>query len=746
MTARRLLALCAPALAGLAAVTLHAAAPVFWQVGTQADLLKGETMDNVAIDREGRLVLGPTTAVLYEASAPFLWSILAAGDGFLVGTGASAKVIRLARDGSPTTWLEVPEQHVHALAALPDGSVLAASSPDGKVYRLTGPGASKVWFDPEEKYIWSLAPAPDGSVFVGTGEKAVIYRVAADGQASVFYRAKATAVTSLAVTPAGELLAGLQTPSQVVRLDRQGKPFVALDAPYREIRALRVDRDGTVFAVAVNGEAPVEATPPARATPEPATPSPVPTVSTEITVVAVGDVGTAQVPPAAPRQAGTPAKAAKGAIYRIAPDGLWDVAWESVDDTPFDLAIEDGGALLVATGPKGKLYRVSGSPARAALVGRAAAQQVTMLARDGAAGYVYAASNPGRVVRLSAGVAPRGVYESEVRDAASVASWGIIHWHAAAPSGTSVEICTRSGNTARPDETWSDWSRPYGRATGEAITSPKARYLQWRAVLTGTENTPTLTSVNVAYLPRNTRPVVDSITVHPPGVAFLKPYPITDGDLAGYDGGTPEGRPSARALPPPPGAAGAMPTGRRVYEKGVQTFVWKAQDEDGDTLQYDVLYRPEGSTAWTALRRGLWDSILTWDTSTVADGTYTVKVAASDAPASSPGTSLTGELESTSFDVDNTPPAIDVAEVKAAADRLIATVVVRDAHSAIRRVEYAAGGGRWQAVFPVDGIADGREERFELSLEAAAGGTPVVRAVDALNNAATAVIRRPPVR
>ena len=746
MTPRRLFALCAPALAGLAAVTLHAAAPVFWQVGTQADLLKGETMDNVAIDRDGRLVLGPTTEVLHEASAPFVWSVLAVGDGFFVGTGASAKVVRLARDGSPTTWLEVPEQHVHALAALPDGSVLAASSPDGRVHRLTGPGASSVWFDPEEKYIWSLAPAPDGSVFVATGEKAVIYRVAADGKASVFYRAKATAVTSLAVTPAGELLAGLQTPSQVVRLDRQGKPFVVLDAPYREIRALRVDRDGTVFAVVVNGEAPVESKAPATPAPEPGAPSPVPTVSTEITVVAVGEVGAAQGPAVVPRQAGTPAKVAKGAIYRIAPDGLWDVAWESTDDTPFDLAIEDGGALLVATGPKGKVYRVSGSPARAALVGRAAAQQVTMLARDGAGGYVYAASNPGRVVRLSAGLAPRGVYESEVRDAASVASWGVIHWHAVVPPGTSVELSTRSGNTARPDETWSDWSAPYRRATGEAITSPKARYLQWRAVLAGTGGTPALTSVNVAYLPRNTRPVVDSITVHPPGVAFLKPYPLTDGDLAGYDGGTPEGRPSARALPPPPGAPAALPTGRRVYEKGVQTLVWKAQDEDGDALQFDVLYRREGSTAWTALRRGLWDSILAWDTSTVPDGTYTVKVVASDAPASSPGTSLTGELESTSFDVDNTPPAIEVVAVKAVADRLLATVVVRDAHSAVRRVEYAVGGGRWQAVFPVDGIADGREERFELSFDAAAGGTPVLRAEDALHNSATTVITPPPVR
>ena len=53
------------------------------------------------------------------------------------------------------------------------------------------------------------------------------------------------------------------------------------------------------------------------------------------------------------------------------------------------------------------------------------------------------------------------------------------------PVGTRVEVSTRSGNTRTPDEAWSDWSPAYARANGSTITSPKARYLQWRAVLTG---------------------------------------------------------------------------------------------------------------------------------------------------------------------------------------------------------------------------------------------------------------------
>ena len=100
--------------------------------------------------------------------------------------------------------------------------------------------------------------------------------------------------------------------------------------------------------------------------------------------------------------------------------------------------------------------------------------------------------------------------------------------------------------------------------------------------------------------------------------------------------------------------------GRRLYQKGLQAFVWKAEDGNDDRMQFDVSYRREGETAWRALQRGLWDPIFVWDTTSVPDGTYVVKIAVSDAPSNSPGNALTGELESASFDIDNTPPRVDI--------------------------------------------------------------------------------------
>ncbi len=115
-----------------------------------------------------------------------------------------------------------------------------------------------------------------------------------------------------------------------------------------------------------------------------------------------------------------------------------------------------------------------------------------------------------------------------------------------------------------------------------------------------------------------------------------------------------------------------------------------------------------------------------------------MKIAASDAPANSPATALVGELESTTFDIDNSPPRIEVQPAKAAARAI--TFVVRDEQSAVQRVEYSLDASRWRVVYPKDGIPDSRREEFEVTLEEGeTGRSVIIRATDAMNNVATAV-------
>src|SRR6185295_2215307 len=55
----------------------------------------------------------------------------------------------------------------------------------------------------------------------------------------------------------------------------------------------------------------------------------------------------------------------------------------------------------------------------------------------------------------------------------------------------------------------------------------------------------------------------------------------------------------------------------------------RSDDENDDDLVYSVLYRREGETEWTPLRRGVDEPILVWDTTLVPNGTYFVRIVAS---------------------------------------------------------------------------------------------------------------------
>src|SRR5207245_2860062 len=81
---------------------------------------------------------------------------------------------------------------------------------------------------------------------------------------------------------------------------------------------------------------------------------------------------------------------------------------------------------------------------------------------------------------------------------------------------------------------------------------------------------------------------------------------------------------------------------------------------DGDALGYEVSYRRMDDTRWRSLRKGLTDPVLAWDTTTVPNGRYVIRVTASDSPSNPESLALSSEKESDPFDVDNTPPTVSL--------------------------------------------------------------------------------------
>jgi len=709
----RALLLVFAAAAGLMVAAASASGPMFWTVATAAEFFKG-TSDGVSVSVEGILTAGPQFTNRLKASPAQVWCVAESADGTIwAGTGGDGRVLRLSPGQPEQTVFDAAEANIFAIA-VSGTRVFAASSPDGRVYVIEGSSPARPFFDPPEKYIWALAVDRDGRLWVGAGSPAVVYRVAPDGTATPIYRPPAAHVAAFAMDRDGRMLAGTESPGRLYRFAPDDRPFVLLDSGLTEMRAIAVASDGTTYAAALQRKDDAGSESESATTAPAASPTPTP--------------------------AGTPASASpagRSVLYRIDASGTWETVWDTTD-LIYDLAAGAAGAVLIATGPEGRLYRLDRQH-EVVLVTGVDAKQITRFAgppRAGAAAVTFATANPGRVLSPDGADQSPATFTSAVRDTKSLATWGLIRWEA---SGA-VALYTRAGNTETPDDSWTAWAGPYTAAPGETVKSPPARFLQWKAVFTppaGTAARAQLTSVTVAYLPRNTRPVVSSITVHPPGVVFQRPFSSDDGAIAGLDDAT-----AAARRPPSDPDLGSPSPGKRMFQKGLQTLAWKAEDADADRLTYALQYRRAGETVWRDLRSGLFDPLFVWDTSSVPDGRYLVRVEASDASTNPADRALTGDRESDPIDIDNTPPDLTVTAVRQGTATRLA-VQVRDAQSPIQKVEYAVAGGPWQAVDPLDGIADSPTERYEIPLPAGTDVSRViVRAFDRLQNMASAAAAR----
>ena len=723
------------------AASALAAVPTFWRLESQEDFLAGDT-DGISVSSDGTIALAPSAQVLTEATDPHFWALAVdRSANVYVGSGNDGKIYKIDSSGQSSVVMDSDELQVHALAVDRRGTLYAGTSPRGVVYRIAPEvGTHEVFFDPDDRYIWALAVDSLNNVIVATGDEAKIYRVTSSGESEVLFTSEETHIVSLAIDDNDTIYAGTESNGLVLKIDGDGATSVLFDTPFQEVPAIVTDSRGNVFVAAIQGGTRVSPAPSPSLTPPPISTT-TPTGGTATVTVTT----TATPLISAPSSPTLASSSARGSIYRIAPDGAAEQLWTTSEDTPLSLSLARDDRLMVGTGKEGRVFLV-GQNQTSSLLLSVDADQVTAVQMAANGQTFLATSNPAKLYRLNRGRRTEGVYQSPTRDTETVSSWGRIRWEARVPTGTSVRLQTRSGNSAEPDNTWSEWSQAYTGADGEQIRSPRGRFFQWRAVLSSIgETTPELLNVTAVYLQQNLPPEVSDITIHPPGKSFQKPI-VTTGqiEILGLDGalsdGTGAGNGNAKSGPAaPPLNFTAM--SRPMYRKGIQTVTWKSTDPNDDELSFDVHYRAEGETLWRVLREDLTSPVIAWDTVAMPDGRYTLKIVASDSPGNPADTARTGKRASKSFEVDNTPPRVEALAISPGTNGHQVTFTARDDLSPVRSVEYAVNSGPWNVVFPVDGIADSTEESFEFQLEGYNDGgvyTLVVKLTDSLENTATA--------
>ncbi|MCX6569049.1 MAG: hypothetical protein NT147_08395 [Candidatus Aminicenantes bacterium] len=398
-----------------------------------------------------------------------------------------------------------------------------------------------------------------------------------------------------------------------------------------------------------------------------------------------------------------------GALFRITGDGVAKRLWSSDDEMIYTLLWrEDEKKVLFGTGGKGRIYSVD-KEERVALLLQQSSEQVYQLAPLDSKICVLS-NNPCYFGLLLPEQRYAGEYTGPVFDARTLASWGRIVWDAAVAAGASVQLQTRSGNTNEPNAMWSEWSPPYGK-TEEQILSPRARFLQAKVILRvqAGKPSPVLDRVTVFYLQSNIAPSVSRPEFLRPNEVYLK-LPDQDDVILGVE----------RNLPESPAKKDEMRMGlptRKVERKGFQTVVWDAFDENGDTLRYGLAIKKDGEPEWRVLGEGLAETIYAFDTLSFPDGTYLLKITASDTPSNPLGLELKSERTSPPLVIDNSLPTVKNFTAARNGAALDISFQAEDAYSYIEEVKVLVRPGEWHVVFPVDGMADSRSEAFKFSVK-----------------------------
>jgi hypothetical protein len=713
-------------------------------------------------------------------------SLLAEPKGqLLIGTGGEkGRVLRMEKPGGKPKEIFSADgvQYIWALAETPDGNVYAATGPNGQVFEIKPDGSHEELYKCSEDNITSMISDGKDLLYLGTDPNGLVIRLnRKTKEAFYIYNAGEIEITALALDKAGNLYAATGAVS-----DHQA----AQTSDQNEKPAGRPESSNSSPPIPAN-PAPTPPQPTPAPNPNPGEPQPIPrghsmrpmpSDAPKLMGIFAGgndDLGggggndpgggggndpgsgggsSGEQPgpgqnPAAPQPASkgaaannNPAPAAPeqptpapptsegNAIYKIDPSGfVTEVFREQV--VIYSMIVQ-GNSLIVGAGDDddGEIYQVDPAAQETANLAKVDSKQVMCLLPVSDGSIYIGLANSGGISTMTGGYASDGTYLSPVLDATQVSRFGRIQLHGLLPTGTKLTVATRSGNVKDSDSPgWSSWTNDVDAEEFLPVRSPAARFLQYRLTFSTTDinQSPMVNHVDVAYQIPNMAPIVKSIRIGAGG-----------SDSAQSDSGQSEtsSQDSSQGASSSSGSsAHGSDTAKSAGGTGVQTITWDASDPNNDALTYTLYFRRDPHGPWILLKDHLTQTTFDWDTRTVADGAYVVKVVASDALANPPGEGKTTSRVSDYFVVDNTPPTIGDVTTKVTGNSVTISLRALDVTGTIANVEYTVDSNeQWQSVLPVDGIFDAPDELVRFSVPGLTSGEHqvTIRATDNHGNQA----------
>jgi hypothetical protein len=717
------------AAAGLLTTLSQAVTSVIVRQKSSEDLLKGTT-DGTAVDSRGVIRLAPKTEKLNSGNVlSDVWTVNAviadkAGTVY-AGTSPNGKIIRFrdckadvlypkgsaepektdksgSKDPNAVQKSQQSNEHVFAMAFDVAGRILAGvSGPKGKLLRIST-GTEIIFEKDTVQYIFAIVSDKQNNIYLGTGPNGQLWQLDAFGQnPKLICTLRDKNILSLAFGAEGILYAGADTRGIVYQIDlKTARTKVLFDSEQEEITALVVGDGGKLFAAASSAD--ITGRPPlAGPTMKKPLGRPDTSAKTADGVTKGMSLKTAnsdeQKTPAQPQPKQPPkiiVPKSAGYIYQINSEGFVTAVFH--ESAIFYALLQKNDRLILGTGPSAKLFSIDPKTEESVVAFEdKTSSQITAAAFDGKDVFL-ALANPAAIVRLSDVFVRKGVYTSSLIDAEQPSRWGKIQLDADIPDQCEILLSTRSGNVNDPnDSTFSAWSGDVKMTGPVEAGCLVGRFCQYRLTLKTTDEkiTPVIREVSIAQAIPNLAPRVLAVAVQKPDKQ--KPYMLTIGA--------------------------------------------RAEDDNKDTLEFAFEFRKQGRQNWILLKDKLEQPKYEWDSRTVEDGRYEVRVTVNDRLSNNEETALSNSRISDPVVIDNTAPAITNVKTKVEGDSVKLELTAEDELSIIGKVQYTIDSdASWKSVLPTDGVYDTTKEMFIILVPKLSKGEHViaVRVADDLDNAA----------
>ncbi len=648
-------------------------------------------------------LLGMSATVAAVTTQSF---VLDGADAFFEGEleGTAVRSDGAVRPGADTERVPLENVPLAYSMARRGGDVFIGTGTSGVVYKVSGKRVQEL-AQTGELLVTALAFGRDGALYAGTLPNGRIYRIDPKSGKTKRFSEPAGAKHVWALhydKKRGRLIAGTGPEGKVFTVDSIGHAKELFRAEASHIMALRGDDRGNLYLGTSDAALLIRIAPNDVASVVHDFPG------NEVTAIDLWDgqiavaanqfktAPGAQFKPGPPESAGRAPnprpRAGSGQLWRLDPNGEAEMLMAR-DDTHF-ASVEWGldGSIYVGGGDDGRIFEVepdatysiwSDVDERQVLVLDLRSKDPSFITGDSAALY-----------RVREGAPKDAVWTSKSLDSRFHSEWGRLTWR-----GTGRFVFeTRSGNTEAPGDTWSPWSK--GLKEPGRVDSPPGRFIQVRAKFPK-DASAELRAVELFYLPRNQRARVS--------------------DVSGARAPPKRAEQSQQPLPPTP----------------LVSLSWKVVNVDRDPLRFRIAYREEKQPLWRDMFSEevvLTDAKYTWDTSSIPDGHYIVRVEASDEESNPDDRVLRSTAVSEPIVVDNHPPRFEELSVRRG--RLVGRVA--DSLGPIARIQMSLDAGPWRDLFPEDDLLDAAEERFDVPVDEIGEGRHIVavRAFDTAGNQA----------